>query len=83
MKITRSKTTVEDDVWAFNRMKQPGITEAGTYRYMDPNGVVHRAKWEGPSNPRWRSCCDEKVVEKLQDHDVGAVTCVRCIGSGA
>jgi hypothetical protein len=74
------KSTVDDDQWALRRLKEGHIDEFGTYRYADPVGVVHRAIWR---SSKWSACCGVSVVEKLQENDAGAVTCVRCLWAGA
>lgn len=76
------KGTPADDRWALNVMSRLDLSECGSYRYADPQGVTHRAVWKAPPSG-WVSCCDEKVVEKLQEGDAGAVTCVRCLWAGA
>jgi hypothetical protein len=79
------KGTANDDRWALRNLHKEGVTEASSYRYADPEGVVHRAVWRGHPSPqlRWEACCGAKIVEKLQENDAGAVTCVRCIWGGA
>lgn len=77
------KGTPEDDQWAWNKLNKPGCTEMGSYRYADPTGLVHRAVWRGPPHSKWEACCGTKIVEKLQEGDAGAVTCVRCLWAGA
>jgi hypothetical protein len=74
------KSTVEDDQWALRRLREGKSDEFGSYRYADPAGVVHRAIWR---SSKWWACCGEKVEEKLQEGDVGAITCVRCLWAGA
>lgn len=73
-----------DDRWMLRQLAETESKayEIGgsTYRYMDENGVVHRAVW-APSKP-WQSLCGLKVTVKLQENDPGAITCVRCLGEG-
>lgn len=81
-----SKATDEDNQWAWNRMSRqtPANSLAwGSYRYRDPAGVVHRGVWDGGLHGQWLSVCGERIVDKLQEDDVGAITCVRCLGCGA
>lgn len=74
------KGTIEDDRWVLNHIKETGVLGVSSYRYTDPIGVVHRAVWR---DGKWLACCGAKVVEKLQEGDAGAITCVRCLGAGA
>ena len=74
------KGTVDDDIWALNRVTAADASGVSSYRYADPDGVVHRAVYR---NSRWLACCGEQIVEKLQESDAGAITCARCVGSGA
>jgi hypothetical protein len=74
------KGTLEDDLWVLNRVKDTDTTGLSSYRYADPNDVVHRAVWHAN---KWLACCGDKVTKKLPEGDVDAITCVRCIGSGA
>jgi hypothetical protein len=80
-----ARVTPEDDQWAWNNLRKPAATESGSYRYADENGVVHRAVWtlDHYDRYRWISCCGERIVEKLQEGDAGAITCARCLGAGA
>lgn len=73
------KSTVDDDRWALNHAKEAGTSGVSSYRYTDPDDVVHCAVWR---DWRWLSCYGEKIVEKLQEGDAGAITCARCIGMG-
>jgi len=70
----------EDDLWVLHHVKDVSVTGMASYRYRGPGDVVHRAVWR---DAKWLACCGEKVVDTLQEGDVGAVTCVRCLGAGA
>ncbi len=74
------RSTVEDDLWVLNHVREVGVSGVSSYRYRDVDGITHRAVWHGLE---WLSCCGEKIVEKLREGDAGAITCVRCLGAGA
>jgi hypothetical protein len=74
----------DDDIWAMNRLRAMDTKKdvgLGTYRYADPQGVVHRAVWT--QLQPWKALCGAKVIDKMQEDDVGPITCIRCLGEGA
>lgn len=72
-----------DDAWSVShlyKMAKADRVQVSSYRYADPEGLVHRAvSFAGP----YHAMCGARVVEKLQENDPGAITCVRCLWAGA
>lgn len=78
-----TRSTVEDDRWALNNLRcDTGYRTQGvaSYRYLDQNGVVHRAAWSGN---KWRSLCGQQVEVEFQKVDPGSITCMPCLANGA